>query len=59
MSKYSNWMVDLETMSTQTDAAIISIGAVFMDFENECLGSSFYFSVDSVFGNNTIFNQLP
>ena len=46
MKKYSNYMVDLETMSTQTDAAIISIGAVFMDFKNGCLGSNFYFFVD-------------
>lgn len=35
-------MLDLETMSTQPNAAIVSIGAVVVDFENNCLGDEFY-----------------
>jgi len=43
---YKNIMVDLETMSTKNHAAIISIGAVLMDFEKGVLGSTFYRTVD-------------
>lgn len=35
-------MIDLETMGTSKNAAIVSIGAVVMDFENNLLDTSFY-----------------
>ena len=35
-------MLDLETMGTKPNAAIVSIGAVYMDFENNALGEQFY-----------------
>ncbi|MEO5350208.1 MAG: 3'-5' exoribonuclease [Magnetococcus sp. YQC-3] len=35
-------MLDLETMGTKPSAAIVAIGAVFMDFENDKLGDTFY-----------------
>lgn len=35
-------MLDLETMGTSPNSAIVSIGAVFMDFENNRLGETFY-----------------
>jgi exodeoxyribonuclease VIII len=35
-------MLDLETMGTKPNAAIVSIGAVFIDFENNTLGDEFY-----------------
>jgi hypothetical protein len=35
-------MLDLETMSTDPNAAIVSIGAVAIDFENNRLGEEFY-----------------
>lgn len=34
-------MVDTETMSTQPDAALLSIGAVFFDLRSETLGPTF------------------
>ncbi|WP_274720506.1 3'-5' exonuclease [Xenorhabdus bovienii] len=43
---YDNLMLDLETMGTATDSAIISIGAVFFDPAISELGSSFYSPVD-------------
>ncbi|CDH25983.1 3'-5' exonuclease [Xenorhabdus bovienii] len=43
---YENLMLDLETMGTATDSAIISIGAVFFDPATGELGSSFYSPVD-------------
>lgn len=41
-----NIMVDLETMGTGTNAAIIAIGAVKFDTENFTLGDEFYEVVD-------------
>lgn len=38
----NNIMLDLETMGNGPNAAIIAIGAVFFDYENEQLGESFY-----------------
>lgn len=35
-------MIDLETMSTQPDAAIVAIGAVFFDAASQQLGAEFY-----------------
>ncbi|CDH32753.1 3'-5' exonuclease [Xenorhabdus bovienii] len=43
---YENLMLDLETMGTATDSAIISIGAVFFNPATGELGSSFYSPVD-------------
>lgn len=40
----NNVMIDLETMSTDSNAAIVSIGAVFFN-ENE-IGKKFYVNVD-------------
>lgn len=42
MQEVLNVMLDLETMSTKPNAAIIAIGAVVMDFEENCLGAAFY-----------------
>lgn len=39
-------MVDLETMGKSTDAAIVAVGAVFMDRARLCLGPEFYRVVD-------------
>jgi len=39
-------MLDLETMGFKGDAAIISIGAIAFDPENDTLGESFYVNVD-------------
>lgn len=42
-----NIMLDIETMSTQPNAAITAIGAVVMDFENNKItGSGFYKAID-------------
>lgn len=47
MIEYSEIMVDLETMSTKHNAAIVSIGAVEMDFKNKTLGKEpFYINID-------------
>ena len=35
-------MIDLETMSTEPNAAIVAIGAVIVDFESNSLGEEFY-----------------
>lgn len=35
-------MLDLETMGTDPNAAIVSIGAVAIDFDKNCLGEEFY-----------------
>lgn len=35
-------MVDLETMGKGPDAAVVAIGAVFMDLRNHCSGPEFY-----------------
>ena len=43
---HTNLMLDLETMGTGTNAAIISIGAVYLDLENNKLGKEFYTNVD-------------
>jgi DNA polymerase III epsilon subunit-like protein len=40
-----NIMIDLETMSTEPNAAILSIGAVVMDFESKELREEFYTNV--------------
>jgi DNA polymerase III epsilon subunit-like protein len=40
-----NIMIDLETMSTEVNAAILSIGAVEMNFETKELGREFYVNV--------------
>jgi len=42
MKNYKHIMLDLETMSTQPNAAIVAIGAVVMDFETGELGPTFY-----------------
>lgn len=39
-------MIDIETMGTGTDAAIVAIGAVLFDPETEQLGDTFYAKVD-------------
>lgn len=39
-------MIDLETMSTAPDAAIVAIGAVKMDLQAGTLGDTFYRTVD-------------
>lgn len=41
-----NLMIDLETMSKQPDAAIVSIGAVFFTPETGELGARFYRTID-------------
>ena len=46
MSDFIEIMLDLETMSTETDAAIVSIGAVVMDFKKGIVGEKFYTAVD-------------
>lgn len=46
MNEFANYMVDIETFSTETNAAIVSIGAVFMSFDRGFLGSEFYYSID-------------
>lgn len=47
MNDFIEIMVDLETMSTETDAAIVSIGAVHMDFKRHgVFGKKFYGTVD-------------
>lgn len=38
----SHIMIDLETMSTEPNAAIVAIGAVVVDLENNRLGEEFY-----------------
>lgn len=40
----NNIMIDIETMGTKSDAAIVAIGAVY--FDNEGLGKEFYSVVD-------------
>lgn len=42
----NNIMIDLETMGTKNDAAIIAIGAVEFDVETQKLGREFYLVVD-------------
>jgi exodeoxyribonuclease VIII len=39
-------MIDLETMGTRPDAAIVAIGAVAFDLETGTVGGRFYVSVD-------------
>lgn len=39
-------MLDLETMGTASDAAIVAIGAVFFDPMTQSLGPEFYHTVD-------------
>lgn len=39
-------MVDLETMSTDSKGAIVSIGAVFFDFESGKIGPKFYEKIE-------------
>jgi exodeoxyribonuclease VIII len=46
MGYVSNVMIDLETMGLGPNAAIVAIGAVEMDFENNKLGREFYRVVD-------------
>ena len=46
MVHVSNVMIDLETMGVGPNAAIVAIGAVEMDFENNKLGREFYRVVD-------------
>ena len=43
--KYENVMIDLETMGTNNNAAIIAIGAVTFDFEGN-IGPTFYETID-------------
>ncbi len=42
----NNIMLDLETMGTGRNAAIIAIGAVYFDSETQILGDTFYRAVD-------------
>lgn len=35
-------MIDLETLSTETDCVVLSIGAIFFDIEKDKLGAEFY-----------------
>ena len=46
--KHKNIMVDIETMSRDSNACITSIGAVVMDFENHVLGDSFSINIDLI-----------
>lgn len=39
-------MIDLETLGTEPEAPIISIGAVFFDVEKKALGPTFYMALD-------------
>lgn len=39
-------MIDLETLGTEPEAPIISIGAVFFDIEKKVLGPTFYMALD-------------
>jgi len=41
VENFNNLMIDIETLSTRPDAAILSIGAVFFDPESEKLGAEF------------------
>lgn len=42
----NNVMIDLETMGTNPDAAIISIGAVAFDVDTRTIGEKFYRTID-------------
>lgn len=44
-------MIDLETLSTRPDAAILSIGAVFFDIETGKLGDEFHCGIEMEDGN--------
>ena len=46
--KFSNVMIDLETMGTNNNSAIIAIGAVAFDIETGELGSHFYQTIDLI-----------
>jgi hypothetical protein len=46
VSVYRQPMIDLETMSTKPNAAILSIGAVIMDLESLTLHETFYVNVE-------------
>lgn len=39
-------MIDLETMGTEPNAAIIALGAVVMDFKNQKIGACYYNTID-------------
>lgn len=43
---YKHIMLDLETLSTKGDAAILSIGAVVFDLKNKLIGDSFYNTIN-------------
>jgi hypothetical protein len=45
-------MIDLETLSTRPDAAILSIGAVFFDIETGKLGDEFHCGIKMEDGNH-------
>lgn len=51
----NNLMIDIETLSTRPDAAILSIGAVFFDTESGELGETFHCGVrmkdDDLYGH--------
>lgn len=46
MGKLNHVMIDLETMSSNSDAVIASIGAVYFDLDTGEMGDEFYAKVD-------------
>lgn len=46
MKKWTDLMIDLETLGTGPDAVIVSIGAVFFDIETKTLGPTFEMVLD-------------
>jgi DNA polymerase III epsilon subunit-like protein len=43
---FKDTMIDLETLGTNPDSPIVSIGAVFFDLANRSLGPTFYMALD-------------
>lgn len=44
--KYNHIMLDIETMGTHSNAAIVSIGALEFDLETGKIGDNFYLNID-------------
>ncbi len=44
--RFNDLMVDLETLSTENNAAILSIGAVYFDIKTGDIGTKFYVNID-------------
>ena len=46
MSNFTQLMVDIETLGTNTDAPVISIGAAYFDLKTKTIGPTFYMVCD-------------